>query len=82
MHTFGRISLALLMTAAISSSALLAGCHVSYYDAEYHDNHPWNHDEVVYYGRWESETHSNHVEFRSRPANEQAEYWRWRHNQH
>jgi hypothetical protein len=84
MHIFRRLSIALLMIAAISSPALLSGCtgHVRYYDAEYRDYHPWNHDEIVFYGRWETETHRNHVEFSNRPANEQAEYWHWRHGQH
>lgn len=77
-------SIALIMTAAISAPALIAGCsgHVRYYDASYGDYHPWNHDEVVYYGRWESETHRQHVEFKERNAADQAEYWKWRHSQH
>ncbi len=77
--------IALLMSAAIASPAIIAGCgggHVRYYDAAYGDYHPWNHNEVVYYGQWETSTHRDHVEFRNRPAGDQAEYWKWRHSQH
>ena len=84
VRKFHNWSISLLLLAAISSPALLSGCsgHVTYYDSAYGDSHPWNHDEVVYYGRWESETHRDHVEFKSRPAADQAAYWQWRHQQH
>jgi hypothetical protein len=77
-------SLAVLMSTAIAAPVLIAGCtaHVRYYDAEYSDYHPWNHDEVVFYGRWETETHRPHVDFARRNADEQKEYWHWRHQQH
>ena len=77
-------SIALVMSTAIVSPVLVAGCggHVRYYDAEYSDYHPWNHGEVVYYGRSESDTHRTHVDFRNRNADEQKEYWHWRHQQH
>jgi hypothetical protein len=74
----------LLAGALIASSAAITGCsgHVRYYDAEYHDYHPWNHEEVVYYNRWEVETHREHRDFDKRSAEEQNEYWKWRHSQH
>jgi len=52
------------------------------YDPYYQDYHPWNHDEVVYYQRWEGDTHRNHVDYRKRNAAEQKEYWTWRHDHH
>jgi hypothetical protein len=84
MRKFQSWSVAFLLSAAITSPIILSGCsgHVRYYDAEYGDYHPWNHQEIVYYGRWENETHRSHVEFKNRPAADQSEYWKWRHAQH
>jgi hypothetical protein len=84
MHNFRRLSMALIMSAAISAPALIAGCsgHVRYYDATYGDYHPWDHNEAVFYGRWEGDTHRSHVEFKDRNSADQAEYWKWRHSQH
>jgi hypothetical protein len=49
------------------------------HDGYYNDDHVWDNNEVVYYGRWENETHRHHRDFRKRPDNEQKEYWDWRH---
>ena len=49
------------------------------YDPEYHDYHQWDNNEVVYYQRWEGETHRRHENFRRRNREEQNEYWNWRH---
>lgn len=70
--------------ALIFSSVGFSGCsdHARYYDAEYRDYHPWNHGEVAYYNRWEVETHREHRDFDRRSAEEQREYWKWRHSQH
>jgi hypothetical protein len=70
--------------ALITSSAGFIGCsgHVRYYDTEYHDYHPWNHEEIVYYNRWETDTHREHRDFDKRSAEEQKQYWEWRHQQH
>ncbi len=77
-------SIALLLSVAFAAPLVFSSCsgHVTYYDAAYGDYHPWNHDEVVYYGRWETETHRSHVEFKNRSSADQAEYWKWRHSQH
>ena len=65
------------------SPPLTIGCAVrgSYrvYDPEYHDYHQWDNNEVVYYQRWEGETHRRHENFRRRNREEQNEYWNWRH---
>lgn len=84
MRKFQGWSIAFLLSAAITTPALISGCsgHVRYYDSAYGDYHPWNHQEVVYYGQWETSTHRSHVEFKDRPAPDQAEYWKWRHSQH
>jgi hypothetical protein len=59
----------------------MTGCavHARVYDPYYHDYHPWNHDEIVYYQNWERETHREHRDFRRRNSDEQKEYWDWRH---
>jgi hypothetical protein len=49
------------------------------YDPYYRDYHPWNGHETVYYQRWEGETRRGHIEFGQRHADEQREYWTWRH---
>lgn len=77
-------SMTLLLSLAIVSPAIISGCsgRVTYYDSAYGDYHPWNHNEVVYYGRWENETHRTHVDFKNRSKADQDEYWKWRHSQH
>ncbi len=71
----------LLLAAALTSPLVITGCavHARVYDPYYHDYHPWNHGEVVYYQNWETETHRQHVDFKRRNADEQKQYWDWRH---
>jgi|ERR1700733_1155953 hypothetical protein len=75
----------LCLAAVIALSVLGLGCaeHHYYrvYDPYYTDYHVWNHDEVVYYNQWSTETHRDpHRDFRKIPPGEQKEYWTWRHN--
>jgi hypothetical protein len=72
----------LMLAAVLISPAVIFGCaeHVRYYDAEYHDYHTWDHNEIVYYQRWEAETHRQHVDFDRRSDEEKKEYWKWRHS--
>jgi hypothetical protein len=74
------------LTVALSAPILIGGCSGggSYrtYDPYYNDYHVWNNDEVVYYNRWEHDTHRDHVDFRKRKTDDQKEYWNWRHSQH
>jgi hypothetical protein len=51
------------------------------YDPYYGDYHVWDANENGYYTRWESETHRDHKEFNTRGADEQKEYFTWRHGQ-
>jgi hypothetical protein len=73
----------LLLAGAIAAPAMISGCaaHAEYrvYDPYHSDYHAWNHDEVVYYGQWETETHRQHVDYKKRKGDEQKEYWDWRH---
>ena len=73
----------LALAAALASSAAGIGCEAHYrvYDPYYTDYHTWNHDEVVYYNQWATETHRDpHRDFRKIGKDEQKEYWTWRHN--
>lgn len=71
-----------LLAAAMSAAAVTTGCtvHAAYYDPYYHDYHPRS-GEVVFYSRWESQTHRQHVDLDHRSKKEQKEYWDWRHKQ-
>ncbi|HTZ73759.1 MAG TPA: hypothetical protein VMB47_07555 [Candidatus Aquilonibacter sp.] len=84
MRKFKIWSITILMSAVISAPLTISGCsgRVTYYDAAYGDYHPWNHQEVVFYTRWEDQTHRQHMAFKNRSKADQEEYWRWRHQQH
>jgi hypothetical protein len=76
----------MLLAGALFFPVLLNGCaaRASYrvYDRSYSDYHVWDNSEVVFYQRWEFETHRDDQNFRKRHADEQTEYWVWRHNHH
>jgi hypothetical protein len=80
-----RLGSSILLSAALLSPVLFTGCsvHASYrtYDPAYGDYHVWDNAEVGYYSRWEVETHRDHRDFRKRNADEQKEYWAWRHKE-
>ncbi|HXW57495.1 MAG TPA: hypothetical protein VEJ67_17220 [Candidatus Cybelea sp.] len=73
----------LLMAGVLAGPVVISGCaeHTRVYDPYYHDYHDWDHNEVGYYQRWETETRREHREFDKRSAEEQKEYWDWRHKQ-
>jgi len=50
-----------------------------YYDEGHSDYHRWNDQELVFYLRWEADTHREHRDFGQRRVEEQREYWGWRH---
>jgi hypothetical protein len=50
------------------------------YDGYYHDYHNWDAHEESYYVGWEKETHRDHRDFKKRNADEQSDYWKWRHS--
>jgi hypothetical protein len=83
MFIRNRVLPTFLLVAALFSPVLITGCSArgSYtvYDPYYRDNHVWDSNEVVYYQRWESETHRDHRDFKKRTKDEQKEYWDWRH---
>ncbi len=81
-----RYASSILLAVALFSPVVFSGCAVraSYrvYDPGHADYHVWDDNEVVYYQRWEVETHHDHREFKKRHSDEQKEYWTWRHDHH
>jgi hypothetical protein len=73
---------ALLISASTLVPMVTIGCagEVRVYDPDHRDYHRWNRDEIVFYTRWETNTHRDHREWRERRAEEQQEYWAWRHS--
>jgi hypothetical protein len=85
MRLFKEHLISLVMITALVSPVVISGCsgHAEYrvYDPYYGDYHVWDNNEVVYYQRWEHDTHRDDRDFRHRSKDEQKEYWTWRHNQ-
>ena len=75
-----------LLAVALASPALITGCATRVstgyriHDGYYNDDHIWDDNEIVFYTRWEGETHRDHRDFRRRPREEQKEYFTWRHD--
>lgn len=73
-----------LLAGVMAAPVMMSGCaaHAEYrvYDPYHSDYHHWDHDEDGYYVQWEVETHRRHRDFRKRDAEDQKEYWNWRHS--
>jgi hypothetical protein len=84
MDSKSRFVSSLFLAAALASSLWGTACgehHYRVYDPYYSDYHVWNNGEVVYYQQWSRENHRDeHRDFRKLPADEQKEYWTWRHS--
>ena len=73
---------ALLLSATFILPVVAAGCapHVyRVYDPYYSDYHVWDSHERYYYNQWIVETNHPHREYRRLSADEQRQYWTWRH---
>jgi hypothetical protein len=83
MSRFKQCFCTLLLAGGLMAPAIFSGCaaRVRYYDPVYSDYHPWGPPERAYYDRWVVETHRSHVEYPKLRAEEQREYWTWRHKQ-
>jgi hypothetical protein len=83
MDSKSRFISSLFLSAALACSVLGTACaehHYRVYDPYYSDYHVWNGGEVVYYNQWARENHRDeHADFRKLPADQQKEYWTWRH---
>ena len=70
-----------LLAAAVALPAAVSACATHrYYDSDDRVYHRWNHDEVVFYQRWERETRRPHVDYDRRSDNDRRAYWHWRHD--
>lgn len=73
----------LLIAGALASPMVIAGCYHHHYDHDRDDDRDhaaWTDNEAPYYARWEQETHRDHRDWSQRNADEQREYWAWRHD--
>ena len=83
MHSGQRYLSSLLLAAALVSPTLTSGCaeHHYYrvYDPYYSDYHRWDAHEDAYYHQWVVENHRDDRDFRKLSADEQKQYFTWRH---
>lgn len=72
----------LLLIASLAAPIATIGCaaHARYYDVEYRDYHRWSPAEDRYYRQYLAERHEQYRDFNKRNKEEQADYWKWRHN--
>jgi hypothetical protein len=80
MRLFFRSMTTIALAAALMAPAITGCGPHRVYDPYYHDYHVWG-TEQGYYTQWEHDTHRDHVDFNKRNANEQKQYWDWRHSQ-
>jgi hypothetical protein len=77
MRSGYRLFSALMIAGALASPVVVSGCY-------HHPDHEyvatWSDNEAPYYSRWEAETHRDHKEWAQRNADEQKQYWSWRHD--
>jgi hypothetical protein len=71
---------ALALPVAVAGCAARVETGYRVYDPYGHDYRAWDHDDVIYYQSWETDTHRHHEDFSKRDKREQQEYWDWRHN--
>ena len=85
MRSRSRLLSAMLIAGAIASPVVVAGCfHHGYSNSgssnNGYSNGRWNDSEGPYYSRWEQDTHRDHKDWSQRNADEQQQYWSWRHD--
>ena len=87
MRSLSRRLISAVLAAVLVSPAIITGCAARVssgyrvHDGYYNDDHVWDDNEITLYTRWEGDTHRDHKDFRGRSADEQKEYFTWRHNQ-
>lgn len=71
----------ILLAAALTTPAM-TGCavHARVYDPYDHNYHAWA-SERGHYEQWEQQNHMQHQDYNKRSADQQKQYWDWRHNQ-
>ena len=73
-------SLLLGATIVVSAGGIGCAARVSYYDPGYHDYHHWGPGEDRYYHQYLGERHEDYREFNKSSKDQQADYWKWRHD--
>lgn len=71
---------ALIAPLSIVSTARAEDHHGVYRDEEHHDQHEWNNREDRAYRIWLKEHHRKYKDFGKMRADDQRDYWAWRHN--
>lgn len=79
MRSGYRLFNAVMIAGALASPVIVGGCY-HHHDRGYAVSATWSDNEGPYYSRWESETHRDHKEWAQRNADEQRDYWAWRHD--
>lgn len=74
------LSATLLAPLSIVSTARADHHHETYRDDEHHDQHEWNDHEDRAYRMWLKEQHRKYKDFAKLRAEDQRNYWAWRHN--
>jgi len=71
---------ALIAPLSIVPAARADHDHATYRDDEHHDQHEWNEREDRAYRVWLKEHHRKYKEFAKLRAEDQRDYWAWRHS--
>ena len=71
----GGLALALSLTAMTGCAA-----RVRYYDQYHSDYHDWNHNEDRAYRQYLSGRHEQYRDYDKLNADQQRDYWNWRHD--
>lgn len=79
MRSGYRLFSALMIAGALASPVIVSGCY-QHHEHGYGATATWSDNEGPYYARWEGETHRDHREWAQRNADEQKQYWSWRHD--
>ena len=69
-----------LMAGVLAAPTMVTGCATQPQYAEYHAHGVWSDSEMSFYLQWENDTHCEHRDYDKRDADEQSEYWNWRHS--
>jgi hypothetical protein len=70
-----RLLSALMIAGAVASPVVITGCMHHQYA-----NGSWSDSEGPHYAQWEQSTNRPHKDYSARGADEQQEYWSWRHS--
>lgn len=70
---------AMVLAATMAGASLASGCVVEHYDRDHHDSHHWDSRQDHAYHRYLDERHREYRDYSQLSAEEQSDYWNWRH---